>query len=305
MARPVVQWHGRRLAILPSPPQRVRFVRVGGDADAVALQVIGERPLAVAPNDRGDFDPLRSTGALTTSATLERQLEAEGIDVSAATREQAREAARRLGPPVGEREVSLAIASAMLARARRDPMERLIALAREEERLERALGREVNAEEEFLGGGTETDLVDAVRRFRDAYMQHHAAVEREVDREVRHVAPTLAMVTGSKVAARLLAAANGLSSVARMPAGRLQLLGARRRPAKGPGPRHGLLYRAVGMDQVPWSKRGAYARSVAASAVIAARIDLAGVSTGQGVRLAKRLERRRVALGRERREPPR
>jgi hypothetical protein len=301
VAQPLVLWHGRRLAIVPPAPARLAFVRVVGDLDGIARQILGEHPLELAPGDRSSIAPLRTSRPAVASSTLRRQLEAEGIPCDPARPADVRLAARRLGAAEGDREVALAVARAALSRAQRDPMQTLIALSREEERLERALGREVNAQEELLAGWGEANpvLASDVRRFREAFERHHSGLEREVERQVGRLAPTLAAVTGGKVAARLLAAADGLAPLARMPAGRVQLLGVRRRPTQGPGPRHGLIYRALGMETIPWRRQGAYARTLAASAVIAARIDQRGVSTGEAARLVRRLERRRQTLRRE------
>lgn len=300
MAQPLALWHGRRLAIVPAAPARPTFVRVVGELDAVALQILGEEPLVVAPGDRPALEAAGSAGLVATAPGLRRQLSALGIPTGEASALRARHAALRLEPPPAEREVALAVAKAMLARAQRDPVETLIALSREEERLERSLGRELNAQEELLGGWGEAnpELAEEVLRFRETFSRHHARIEAELDLQVRRVAPTLAAVTGSKVASRLIAAANGLQALSRMPAGRVQLLGVRRRPLHGPGPRHGVVYRALGMETLPWSRQGAYARSLAASAVIAARIDLMGGSEVQAARLVRRLDRRRTALRR-------
>lgn len=302
MATALVLWHGRRLAIVPEPPERPTFVRVVGDAQAVALQAIGDGRLVLAAGDRASFERARSSSWLTASPTLRRQLLELGVASGEAPAMLARRAALRLEAAPMEREARLTTARAALTRAQRDPTETLIALSREEERLERALGREVNAQEELLAGWGQANplLADDVRRFREAFSRHHDRIEHELERQVSAVAPNLAAVTGSKVAARLIAAANGLQPLARMPAGRLQLLGARRRPAQGPGPRHGLIFRALGMDSVPWGRQGAYARTLAAGAVIAARMDLAGAKAGTATRLVSRMERRRQALRRRR-----
>jgi RNA processing factor Prp31 len=50
-------------------------------------------------------------------------------------------------------------------------------------------------------------------------------------------------------------------------------VGARRR-STGHGPRYGLIYLAEGMERVPPSRRGAFARSLASLATVALRADL-------------------------------
>ena len=65
-----------------------------------------------------------------------------------------------------------------------------------------------------------------------------------------------------------------------MSASRLQLLGSRRRPSTSRGPRFGLIYRGARLTDVPPDRVGAYARSLAALASIAARADW---STHRGI----------------------
>ncbi|MGC2360391.1 MAG: hypothetical protein WA691_08845, partial [Thermoplasmata archaeon] len=84
----------------------------------------------------------------------------------------------------------------------------------------------------------------------------------------------------------------GVAALARMRAGRIQLLGTRRRPSPDRGPRYGILYRAYGMSDVPPGRRGAYARSLGAMAAIAVRADAstrATISNGLVARRDRRI----------------
>jgi snoRNA binding domain, fibrillarin len=167
------------------------------------------------------------------------------------------------------------LATEQVDRALRDPSEVLLTLAREEERLERAVGRERRAAEAFV---TVADSVLSAyaRRWVDARAaleRHHASLVEELERSARVIVPNLSAVVGPRVAARLVAAAGGVEAAGRLRASRLQLLGSRRRPSPERGPRYGLLYRADRMDELPPHRRGAYARSLAALASIALRAD--------------------------------
>ena len=178
-------------------------------------------------------------------------------------------------PPAEERARLLAIARAALTKALRDPEEVLITLAREEERLERAVGREARAAESFYEV-PEPSVREFLRRWADVRASlgaHHATLERLLAERARAVVPNLSALLGERTAARLVAEAGGVAALARMRAGRIQLLGSRRRPSPERGPRYGLLFRADGMAEVPPGRRGAYARSLAALAAIAARAD--------------------------------
>lgn len=180
-----------------------------------------------------------------------------------------------VSPLAEERARLLAVARAALTKALRDPEEVLITLAREEERLERAVGREARAAESFYEV-PEPSVREFLRRWADVRASlgaHHATLERLIIERARAVAPNLSALLGERTAARLVAEAGGVAALARMRAGRIQLLGSRRRPSPERGPRYGLLFRADGMAEVPPGRRGAYARSLAALAAIAARAD--------------------------------
>lgn len=247
--------------------------------------------------------PARSARTyLTWGSEAARQLSRLfGAEVRAAEPGAWKTAAERLPPwePAERRRFLLALARARLQATLRSPEEVLVSLAREEARLERAVEREDRAAEAFVAP-TETVLSDYARRWstvRQALAGHLASLQHELERSARDVAPNLSAVVGPRVAARLIAAAGGLPVLARISSSRLQLLGARRRPSPERGPRYGLLYRAPLLDEVPFGRRPAFARSVASAAVIAARAD--ATTRGEvAPALLERLERRRRALAR-------
>ncbi|MHB8352710.1 MAG: hypothetical protein ACYDFT_08525, partial [Thermoplasmata archaeon] len=205
-----------------------------------------------------------------------------------------RRAARARGwpaPSPSEREFYLALGALRLQEALADPVESLITLAREEERLERVGRREATASEQFLTGseGGLAEYADRWARFRAALADHDALLREELEARARALLPNLSALVGPRTAAQLLARAGGLAPLVRMSSSRLQLLGSRRRPGAGRGPRHGLLLRAEGMQEVPRGRQGAYARSLAALASIAVRLD-----SVEPVLRAERLLRRRA-----------
>ncbi len=220
------------------------------------------------PPDRGDVacaDPALGAVAAATGAT-----------VRSPTLAELRRARETLppAPAAEERSWTLARARSDLAKALAQPVETLIALAREEERVERAVGREAGAVDQFLPGpaGELAEYARDWELYRAAQREHHDRLAARLDRLARSSVPNLSALVGPRVAARLLAAAGGLEPLGRATGARLQILGARRRPA-GHGPRYGLIYRAARMTDVPPERRGRYARSLAALAVIAARAD--------------------------------
>ena len=207
-----------------------------------------------------------------------------------------------LPTPEAERSFLRSVAARRLERALRSPAEVVITLAREEERVERALGREERAAEAFLSvpGSPLESYVRDWTSARASLGMHHARLLAKLEHEARSVLPNLSRVVGPRVAARLLAASGGLGPLGRMSAPRLQLLGSRRRPSAERGPRFGVLYRGERMDDVPLTRRGAYARSLAALAAIAVRAD---ASTGRDISglLVERRDRRVKELQRQRR----
>ncbi|MFY9717234.1 MAG: hypothetical protein WAK40_04800 [Thermoplasmata archaeon] len=204
-----------------------------------------------------------------------------------------------LGDPAAEREYLRTLARSDLTRALRSPEELLITLAREEERLERTVGREQRAAEAMLTV-PDSPLVAYSERWaetRALLEEHHRALEQTVEEAARTVVPNLAAVVGARVAARLVAAAGGVAPLGRMRAARLQLLGSRRRPSPERGPRFGVIFRAERMADVPLERRAAYARSLAAIAAIAVRAD---ASTRRAIAptLLRRRDRRIEELSR-------
>lgn len=205
-----------------------------------------------------------------------------------------RSALPALDPEV-ERRFFLALGRLRLERALRAPEEVLITLAREEERVERSVGREARAAESFVvvpNSPAERHL-PTWDRARQVLGELASELRRNLEDEARRLVPNLAAVVGPRTAARLVAAAGGVAPLARMPSARIQLLGSRRRPSPERGPRFGILYRADRVLDVPLGRRGAYARSLAALAAIAVRADASThrlVSPGLVSRRDRRVE---------------
>jgi snoRNA binding domain, fibrillarin len=186
----------------------------------------------------------------------------------------ARALVARRGAPE-DRAFLLAVARLTLERALASPEEVLVSLAREEERLERALGREERAADAFVTvqGTLLAEYAPAWAEARGALAHHHGRLVSLLERAAHEVVPNLAVLVGERVAGRMVAAAGGVAPLGRMSASRIQLLGSRRRPSPERGPRYGVIFRAVRMNDLPVARRGEYARSLAALAAIAARAD--------------------------------
>jgi hypothetical protein len=251
-----------------------------GDDLGAAIRATVDPPAQVIPSDL--VEAIAELAPDVRLVAADRSLaeavsRATGREVREATVGELRAALPRLplSPAPREREFALQVAHAALAKALAAPGEVLITLAREEERVERALGREERAMEAFLTAASPG--LEQYRRdwsgVRDQLARHHDRLVALLERSARSVAPNLSAVVGEKVAARLIAIAGSLDALGRMRSARIQLLGSHRRPSPEHGPRYGVLYRAARMADVPTGRRGAYARSLAALAAIAARVD--------------------------------
>ncbi|HYK92874.1 MAG TPA: hypothetical protein VEY07_02380 [Thermoplasmata archaeon] len=225
--------------------------------------------------------PVREEGARGPIACddlrLVERLAAAGLRVVRGDVPTLVSARRRLPRPEMSllRTAALTAAREALATALARPEEALIALAREEERLERAAHRERAAQEEILVGasGPLQRYAESGQRLRSDLDRHVAALHDELDRLCEEVAPNLRELLGASLSSRLIAAGGGLARLATVSGARLQLLGTRRRPSPVRGPRYGFILRAPRMLDVPPDRRAAFARSLAALAVIAARAD--------------------------------
>ena len=306
MATAVVVGRGPELFLVVAAPALPVAFRRGTDLEDEATEFL-ETASPHVPADlleaiaRLDREARLAAG----DAPLAHALAASsGRPVREATIAELRDASLRLPlrPAAREREFALRVARISLDRALDAPEEVLITLAREEERVERALGREERAMESFLTAGSATlrEYRGAWSEVRDRFLRHHERLEGHLEASARTLVPNLSSIVGEKVAARLVAAAGGLASLGRMRSARLQLLGSRRRPSPERGPRYGVIYRAARMSDVPLGRRGAYARSLAALASIAVRAD---ATTHRDLRaaLVARRDRRVEALRGQRR----
>jgi nucleolar protein 56 len=104
------------------------------------------------------------------------------------------------------------------------------------------------------------------------------SLERYVERVVRDAAPNLAALAGPTLAARLLALAGGLESLAKTSSSTVQVLGAEEAlfahlRGQAPSPKHGVIYVHEYVRGTRPEKRGSAARALAGKLTIAARID--------------------------------
>lgn len=155
--------------------------------------------------------------------------------------------------------------------------------------------------------GPEEPLVrEARRRLAQLVLDLRAAreaVERAVSAAAPERTPNLSELLGPDLASRLVAQAGGLERLARLPASTVQVLGAEKAffehlRGRAPPPRHGLLFLHPAIQTSPRTERGRLARTLAAKAAIAARLDRAGRPVDPTLKVS--FERRRDALRKQR-----
>jgi len=99
-----------------------------------------------------------------------------------------------------------------------------------------------------------------------------------IERAAPAVAPNLTRMAGPVLAARLIALAGGLGSLAKKPSGTVQVLGAEdalfaHLSGRAPSPKHGVIYTHDYVRNTRPEDRGSAARALAGKLTIAARID--------------------------------
>lgn len=121
-------------------------------------------------------------------------------------------------------------------------------------------------------------------------------LENYISSLMGEIAPNLSALAGPLLGAKLIALAGSLENLARMPASRIQILGAAKALFRSKRtPKHGAIFQHPMIKSAPWWHRGKIARSFAAKIAIAARVD-AGSKQNVAEELKQGLERRVEAL---------
>ncbi len=99
-----------------------------------------------------------------------------------------------------------------------------------------------------------------------------------IQRTAPAVAPNLSAMAGAELAARLIALAGGLESLAKKPSGTVQVLGAEdalfaHLAGRAPSPKHGVIYTHDYVRNTRPEDRGSAARALAGKLTLAARVD--------------------------------
>jgi nucleolar protein 56 len=124
---------------------------------------------------------------------------------------------------------------------------------------------------------TDEQLVSLARRVADL-ADETDRLRAFIEREAPDVAPNLAAMAGPVLAARLISLTSGLESLAKKPAGTVQVLGAEdslfaHLRGHAPSPKHGVIFTHEYVSGTRPDERGSAARAFAGKLAIAARVD--------------------------------
>jgi nucleolar protein 56 len=148
-------------------------------------------------------------------------------------------------------------------------------------------GARDNFPEEFeaassIGAGFEGADIDILKRFGTEIAQIYEfkdELNSYLESAMEEIAPNIRAFAGPLVGAKLIAQAKGLENLAKMPASRVQVLGAKKAmfkhiKNKADPPKHGIIYQHPAIKTAPWWQRGKIARSFSGKAAIAAKADV-------------------------------
>jgi nucleolar protein 56 len=146
-------------------------------------------------------------------------------------------------------------------------------------------GNRDNFPEDFdtasIGAGLGPADIEIIRRFAreiDDIYTFKDELNSYIESSMEEVAPNLLAFAGPLVGAKLLSQAKGLENLAKMPASRVQVLGAKKAmfkhmKQKADPPKHGIIFQHPSIKTAPWWQRGKIARSFSGKAAIAAKAD--------------------------------
>lgn len=150
--------------------------------------------------------------------------------------------------------------------------------------------------------GTEISELDIDQIKKDAdqilamYSQREA-LSSFIFSKLNSICPNLVALVGELVAARLLSKAGSLLHLSRCPAGTIQLMGAEKafnaaKKAKSDTPKYGFIYNCPIVGQAPPHLKGKMARTVAAKAALACKVDCFGGTRTMGIEAKRNIEKR-------------
>ncbi|MEM2109499.1 MAG: C/D box methylation guide ribonucleoprotein complex aNOP56 subunit [Candidatus Odinarchaeota archaeon] len=132
-------------------------------------------------------------------------------------------------------------------------------------------------------------------------------LEDYIDQAMEEVSPNIKSLAGSTLGARLISLAGGLANLAKMPASKIQILGAEKalftylKSGDRP-PKHGIIFQHPLIHNAPKWQRGKIARALAGKLAIAARLDY--YSPNINMNISDALDKRISEIKKKYRNPP-
>ncbi len=180
------------------------------------------------------------------------------------------------------RKVALAVAERLVERELKREDRYVVALVKALDEVEEAINM-LNEKLEDIKAVRESTVTTEFERSIDNLKKLRDKIEAEIEEIMAKIAPNLTEIAGVKVAAKLLEKAGSMGRLVRLPASKIQVMGAEkslykafarmRRGKKAKIPKHGIIFLHPFIRTLPKSKRGKMARFLAAKIVIAAKID--------------------------------
>ncbi len=129
----------------------------------------------------------------------------------------------------------------------------------------------------------ESEITEMFQKEISKLKELRRSIEKEIEAVMEKIAPNLSDVARPIIAAKLLEKVGSLEKLVRLPASKIQILGAEkslykalarlRRGKRAKIPKHGIIFQHPFIRSLPKSKRGKMARFLAAKIAIAAKID--------------------------------
>jgi len=158
----------------------------------------------------------------------------------------------------------------------------VVALVKAMEEIDEAINM-LNEKLEDVRVVKETEITEEFEKRISELRELRRKVEREIEEVMEKIAPNLSEIAGAKVAAKLLERAGSMEKLVRLPASKIQVIGAEKslykaftRMKKGKKakiPKHGIIFLHPFIRTLPKAKRGKMARFLAAKLAIAAKLD--------------------------------
>jgi len=180
------------------------------------------------------------------------------------------------------RKTALAVSEKMVEKELRREDRYVVALVKALEEIDESINM-LNEKLEDIRAVKESEITEKFEKKIRELRELRRDVEREIEEVMEKIAPNMTELVGAKVAAKLLERAGSMERLVRLPASKIQVIGAEKslykafaRVKKGKKakiPKHGIIFLHPFIRTLPKAKRGKMARFLAAKLAIAAKID--------------------------------